>query len=124
MLVNLITPASSYPDFYLTIRADDLVNRYDCQKADDSPTNVYCTGREIYPGKAVGFAIVSLEDDSVLAEGSFAIIGLLLETPGGEVTATPEQTESPTPSLLEIRTPTPLRTPSRTPSYPNPSSYP
>ena len=138
MLVNLLMPDSSYPDFYLTISNDTTVNKYECQKVKDFPTNIYCTGEEMYPGEALQFTLVSIEDDTVLAKGKFAIIGLLLPNPSEEVTETPaatetslatetmELTESPTPILLEILTPIPTRpfsvtpTPTKaTPSYPN-----
>lgn len=135
MLVNLLAPAA-YPDFYLTIGDVNVVNKYECQQAADFPTNVHCTGTEMYPGTALQFSLVSIKDDTVLAEGNFAIIGLLLPNPEEEATATPlatetfEPIETPTAFLLEIFTPLP--TPGTpiliTPSYPNPSypnpSYP
>lgn len=135
MLVNIITPASSYPEFYLTISNDTLINKYECQKVEDFPTNVYCTGPEMYPGEALQFTLLSVEDDTVLAEGKFAIIGLLLPNPLEEGTATslfteaPAATESPfetpTPILIQISTPTPRTTVTATSaSYPNSTSYP
>jgi len=124
MQVNIVIPDSSYPDFYLMISNDDEKNRYECQTLEDSPTNVYCTGKDMNPGEILHFAIVSSVDERVLAEGNFAIIGLMLATPEVEATETalptetPEPTESPTPFLLDILTPIPT---SITPSYPNPS---
>lgn len=133
MLVNLLTPASAYPDFYLTISNASTTNRYDCQQVEDFPTNVYCTGAEMYPGEALQFKLIAIEDDAVLAEGSFAIIGLLLPNPAEETTETPAFTESPiatteapfespTPFMIETFTPIPDTT--VTPSYPNPTAYP
>ncbi len=137
MLVSLLTPDASYPDFYLTIGADNVVNNYKCQKVKDFPTNITCTGIEMYPGATLQFTLISLEDNTVLAEGKFAIIGLMLPNPNGEATETPSGTEtigpaeSATAILLEILTPLPTkpfgitRTPTAlTPSYPNPTSYP
>ena len=126
MLVNLLIPASNYPDFYLTISAGEVVNRYECEQVEDFPTNVYCTGVEMPPGEPLQFNIIALEDETILAEGNFAIIGLLLPNPAQEATTTALVTESPTPFLLDFPTPSPtLRvTATRTPSYPNPTSYP
>jgi len=126
MLVNLLIPASDYPDFYLTISSSDVTNRYECQQVEDFPTNIYCTGAEMYPGEPLQFNIIALEDETILAEGNFAIIGLLLPNPAEEATTTALVTESPTPFLLDFPTPSPtLRvTATRTPSYPNPTSYP
>jgi len=126
MLVNLLIPASTYPDFYLTISNGVVENRYECQQMEDFPTNVYCTGVEMPPGEPLQFNIIALEDETILAEGNFAIIGLLLPNPAEEATTTALVTESPTPFLLDFPTPSPtLRvTATRTPSYPNPTSYP
>jgi len=133
MLVSLLTPDASYPDFYLTISADNNgINNYKCQKIKDFPTNVTCTGTEMYPGATLQFTLISLEDNTVLAEGKFAIIGLMLPNPSGETTETPSGTKtiepiaSPTPGLIEILTPLPTKPTSTalTPSYPNPTSYP
>lgn len=132
MLVSVLTPDSSYPDFYLTIGADNVVNNYKCEKVKDFPTSVTCTGIEMYPGATLQFTLISLEDNTVLAEGEFAIIGLMLPNPSDEATETPlvtetiEPAESPTPGLIEILTPLPTRPTSTalTPSYPNPTAYP
>jgi len=126
MVVNLLIPASNYPDFYLTISNSDVTNRYECQQVEDFPTNVYCTGVEMNLGEPLQFNIIALEGETILAEGNFAIIGLLLPNPAEEATTTALVTESPTPFLLDFPTPSPtLRvTATRTPSYPNPTSYP
>ena len=136
MLVNLMIPDVAYPAFDLTIGLDDIVNQYTCQRAEDIPTNVICTGAEMYPGPALHFMLTSHADQTVLAEGRFAIIGLLLPNPSDAATETPlatetlevTATETPTPILLEILTPLPtqsfviISTPTEvTPSYPNPS---
>jgi len=137
MLVNMLIPTASYPDFYLTISKDNIANKYECQPVDDFPTNIYCTGIEMYPGEALQFTLFAVDDDTVLAEGKFAIIGLLLPNPGGEVTATPSlgtpaeitetPSETPTPPVLEILTPIATKPISITPTptelitaYPNP----
>ena len=123
MLVNILIPKSTYPAFYLTITKDGVVNTYKCRKVKGFSTNVYCIGRQMYPGEALQFNIISNRNDTVLAEGNFAIIGLLLGTPDTEAVVSAPATEAPTaatepPIILEILTPVPTEL---TPSYPNPS---
>lgn len=103
MLVNILVPASNFPDFYLTISTEAEEFRYDCEKVEDVPTQVGCIGKEMFPGALLHFTLVSVEDERVLAEGQFAIIGLLLST---QVAGALELTPAPTITL---------------PSYPNPS---
>jgi len=131
MLVNMLT-SSDYPNFYLTISNGDTENKYPCQQVKDFPNNIYCTGNEMYPGETLQFKLLSNEDNTVLAEGKFAIIGLLLSTPATETTATALTTtnETVTPNTFEILTPIATNsisitsTPTAlTPSYPN-TSYP
>lgn len=136
MLVNILTPDSSYPDFYLKINNAYEENLYQCRRAKDVPFQVECIGREMYPGESLHFVLISSSDERVLAEGNFAIIGLLLATPGGEATetVTPTETFEPTGEATDFPTPfilkTPTASPTRggtitiTPSYPNPTSYP
>ena len=120
MRIDITTPAISYPNFYLTISGANETNTYECQKMKDLPTQVACTGPQMYPGETLQFTIIAREDERVLAEGKVVIIGLLMFTPGPEATETSEPTETPTPSPLEIPTAT-RRTPATvTPSYPNP----
>ena len=124
MFINILVPSSTYTDFYLTISRDNEEHRYTCQKVEDLPTRVYCVGVQMYPGQTLTFTMHAVEDGHILAQGRFAIIGLLLATPSLEATETAvttetaQPTESPTPFVLGFPTPTP-RTP--TPSYPNPS---
>ena len=110
MLVSILVPASTFPDFYLTISTEGEEFRYDCEKVEDVPTEVECIGREMFPGALLQFTLVSIEDERVLAEGQFAIIGLLLST---QVAGAFEST-----SPGETLTPVPTFTPA---SYPNPS---
>jgi hypothetical protein len=133
MLVEILTPSSRFPNFYLTISKEGEAYLYDCKKVGTSRTRVHCVGQQMQPGESLQFTIISTEDNIVLAEGSFAIIGLLLVAPGIEVAEAIPATESPTPFLAQaptvvVRTPTPAATatiPSYpNPSYPNPTSYP
>jgi hypothetical protein len=120
MLVNILTPETSFPAFYLKIVHEKGESIYECQKAEGFPENVYCIGEEMQAGKILQFLLISRRGGTLLAEGNFAIIGLALATPEvASPTPTVDLTASPTPDPL--RTPTPIRTP----SYPNPSpSYP
>ena len=129
MLVNVLVPPS-FPDFYLNIKRTTGENRYECQKVEGFPTSVSCIGAKMPPGEILQFMIFSGEDNALLAEGSFAIIGLELPTPVVILTlptSSEQPTASPTLNLLFTETPKPIQsTPS--PSYPNPSypnsSYP
>jgi hypothetical protein len=126
MLVNLLVPPS-YPDFYLKALRGSEENLYDCNSAEQFPTSVYCTGREIYPGEKPQFLLVAADDDRVLAEGTFTIIGLLLASPKSDATATspavietstPILFVTPTPMFLESPTPVPLDIITPAQSYP------
>lgn len=126
MLVDILLPSSGFPNFYLTISQEGQEHRYECKKVKASPTHAQCVGREMQPGEAMQFTIISIADNSVLAEGSFPIIGLLLVAPGVDVVAALQPTESPTPFSFGIPTPafgTPTPTATLS-SYPNPTSYP
>jgi len=128
MLVNILTPGSSFPTFYLKIVHEKGESVYDCQKVEKFPSNVYCMGEEMQVGKVLQFLLISKSEDALLAEGSFAIIGLALPTPEDQLTLT--LTVSPTQGEpLGTVTPTRVKsTPSPSfpnPPYPNPSpSYP
>jgi len=125
MLVNFLTTGAFYPDFYLKIKQGDVQHIYGCRKASTFATSVYCTGAALPLGQVFQFSIFSLNEDVLLAEGDFAIIGMAIGTP--EIIASPTvctpSTPSPTEELL-LETPIPgqtTATPTRTltPSYPN-----
>lgn len=129
MLVDLLIPSSSFPDFYLIISMEGERYQYECENVEDIPTRVRCIGREMFPGELLQFTLFSVEEERVIAEGQFTIIGLLLSTSvAGASESTPFPTEFSTPVFLEgftpvVRTPTPTATLSSypNPSYPNPS---
>ena len=118
MLVNILTPGSSFPAFYLKIIHEKGESIYECQKVEQFPANVYCIGETMQVGKELQFLLISKSENEILAEGSFAIIGLALPTPEDQLTAS----VSPTPEgPLETVTATPTRVKSTpSPSYPNP----
>ena len=128
MLVNFLTAGAFYPDFYLKIKRGEEQHIYVCQKVNKFATSVYCTGAAMPLGEVLQFSIFSINEDVLLAEGNFAIIGLALGTP--EIVSSPTIGTPSTPSLTEVitlQTPTgvrltPTRTPTLPPSYPNPSA--
>ena len=133
MLVNILTEGPLFPDFYLKIKHSQGESIYPCQKVRSFSTSVYCTGKALPLGEVFEFFILSIDDNSVLAQGNFSIIGMALSTvqvfasppngtPFGSATLSLTEgfsTTTPTPGRG-----TPTRTPTRTPSYPNPSAYP
>jgi hypothetical protein len=126
MLVNILIP-SGYSDFYLTISSDSEQNKYECQKLQDFPNNVSCTGKQMYPGPQLHFTLISTLTGQTFAKGDFSIIGLMLPSPVAEATEPPAATEAPTAVAGTIETPTAfslgLPTPSPT-ARPTASSYP
>ena len=132
MLVNFLTSGVFYPDFYLKIRQTEDNHIYTCQRVNKFATSVYCTGAVMPLGEVLQFSIFSINEDVLLAEGNFAIIGMALGTP--EIVSSPTLgtplTPSPAESLI-AQTSTPGRvtptststpTPTLNPSYPNPTS--
>jgi hypothetical protein len=130
MLVNVLTPGFSYPYFYLTIErgADDFF--YSCKPIPGFSTSAICTGWPMPPGEALQFKLFAVADDTLLAEGQFAIIGLMLPSPVAEPTSTlVTETPMPAPTEIVLETSTPeaidlpglFPTATPTGSYPNPS---
>ncbi|HKY52871.1 MAG TPA: hypothetical protein VJM08_01140 [Anaerolineales bacterium] len=131
MLVNLLSSEVSFPVFYLKIVHKDGESLYECQKVAKFSDHVYCIGEIMPVGELLQFLLISKSDGSLLAEGKFAIIGLALPTPEGQLTVSvsPVTSVSPTQetplatATVTATPPGPKSTPS--PSYPNPSpSYP
>jgi hypothetical protein len=132
MLVNILIEGPVFPDFYLKIIHSKGESIYQCREVEGFSTSVYCTGKALPPGEEFQFYILSIDDNHLLAQGNFSIIGMALSTV--EVFSTPAEgtpflptssgltavsTVTPTPGRG-----TPTRTPTRTPSYPNPTAYP
>ena len=120
MLINVLTPRTDFPAFYLKIIYEAAENVFECQKVERFPANRYCTGPEIRVGEILQFLLISKSDEILLAEGNFAIIGLALPTPEEQLTLTASPTgEQPLETVTITVEPTPVQsTPS--PSYPNP----
>jgi hypothetical protein len=111
MLVSFLTEGAFYPDFYLKITAGETDHIYVCQKVNTFATSVYCTGKILAVGEVLQFFVISLNEDIVLAQGNFPIIGIAL---AGPVVFSP-----PTPTVISTDVFAAEITPS--PSYP---SYP
>jgi len=122
MLVDILVPDSGFPNFYLTIYKETEGYLYECEEVEDLPNTARCVGREMSPGELMQFTLIAESDKRVLAQGQFAIIGLLLSTPVAAADGTPGVTEVP---VEEEATPifpgevTPVASPTL-PSYPNP----
>lgn len=137
MLVNILLPDISFPNFYLKIVRGDIESTYDCQKVREAVNNAYCIGEKIPPGEILHLKLISVRDAILLAEGDLSIIGLayptlgvavptLQETPTVATEASTPTHESPTQtplSLLILPTSTETLSSYPNPSYPN-SSYP
>ena len=119
MLINVLTSGADFPAFYLKIVHEDSESIYECQEVEGFPSNLYCTGQEMKVGEILQFLLISKNDDTLLAEGNFAIVGLALPTPEAQLTVSLTVTgEQPLETVTAV--PTPVQsTPS--PSYPNPS---
>ncbi len=127
--VNFQIPDFFYPDFILAINNNGQESTYACERGDNRFTTVICRGASQVPGQTLEFQAISKDSGTLLAEGSFAIIGIALVTPEAASTATvqstetPTETETPTPTLPLFKTPTATLMPT-VPAYPNPTSYP
>lgn len=122
MLVNILTPETSFPAFYLKIIHEEGESIYECQKVEEFPENVYCIGEQMQVGKILQFLMISTSEGALLAEGKFAIIGLALPTPEDQLTVSVSPTQDEPSGTL---TPPPITTPigpksTPSPSYPNP----
>jgi hypothetical protein len=129
MLVNILAE-SSFPDFYLKIIHSRGESIYQCRDVERFSTSVYCTGRALPLGEVFEFYLLSVDDNTVLAQGNFSIIGMALATvdifvstagetplPSAAISVT---AGTPTITLTPGRgTPSRTPTPTRTASYPN-----
>ena len=129
MLVNFQVPRLFYPEFLLVINRFGVESIYECKEAKGISMGVTCAGASQVPGEVLQFKVVSIEDNVLLAEGKFQIIGIAISTPEGELTPTRTSTGLPTESTTETPFPTPvlptqdITTGTPPTSYPD-SSYP
>lgn len=130
MQIDIQTPYAFYPEFIVTINHNGQESAYACERVEATSTAVTCTGASQVPGEVMEFKVFSKNWGTLLAEGSFAIIGIALLTPEVEFTATLEglTTVTPTETLTVVPTLASRFNTLTPPSYPNPSypnpSYP
>jgi len=89
MVINLLTHNSSPPDFYIKVRQHAGETLYTCRKVRGFPTSVSCTGAALPPGEELQFLLISKDEDILLAEGHFPIIGVAIATPEISISPTP-----------------------------------
>lgn len=111
MLVNLLLPDLSFPNFYLKITRGEEEAIYDCQRIVPAPNNAYCIGRKLSPGETLHLMLFSAKGDSLLAQGDLPIIGLAFPTleiaiPTDTPTMTPIVTETTTTNEFVLPTST------------------
>jgi len=88
MVINLLVNGS-LQNFQVKIRHEADERLYECKKPGRYSNSATCTGEAVAVGQPVELLLVSTEDNSTLAAGRFAIIGLALATPEIYVTPTP-----------------------------------
>lgn len=123
MLINILLPDLSFPNFYIRIAHSRGETLYACQRLGAALNSAYCAGEKLPPGEKLNVMLFSAKDDALLAQGELSLIGLALPTVGVAV-STPQNTATapagaPTPTSSPVFIlPTPSETQS---SYPNPS---
>ena len=89
MVINVLIDRSAPRNFYLKIRQDRAESIYRCRKVADSSTNFSCRGERMPIGEPLQFLMLSTKKNTLLAEGSFSIIGLAIATPEIALPPTP-----------------------------------
>jgi hypothetical protein len=136
MLVNILLPELTFPNFRLEIMRGEATYEYDCRRVSTNLNNAYCIGAHLPPGESLHMMLLATRDDTLLSEGDLSIIGVVFPTLS-VVSQTPEPTApamteifltgSPTifptqvPELLPTK---PKPTPNFTPTLPSYPSYP
>jgi hypothetical protein len=87
MAIHVQALSAFPPPFYLAISRQEAKNTYQCKKDGGLSTSFTCRGETMPVGETLQLWVLSTEDDTALAEGKLAIVGLALATP--EPAATP-----------------------------------
>ena len=95
MVINILTSSSSPPGFYIKIRHEAGETLYKCRKVKGFSTSVACTGDALLPGGTLQFLMISTDEEVLLAEGHFPMIGLAIATPEIAMTPTPRVRRTP-----------------------------
>lgn len=103
MLISLLLPDRSFPPFHLLVVRGESEISYACQRLTGVANNAYCAGPKLPPGESVTLKLLSNDDDTLLAQGDLAIIGLAFPTL--EVAIATSQ-EAPTAFAVEFLPPT------------------
>lgn len=88
MSINIQTESTSSTDFDVQIKHGEAEKLYTCRRTGAFSTSVVCIGDAMPAGEALQFLVLSRKDHSLLAEGTFPIIGLALATPEAATTPT------------------------------------
>jgi hypothetical protein len=130
MVINFSLPDPGLPEFYVRVHHGGAARRFACRTVADFPQSVYCTGERTPLGETIAIEVLSIEDDALLARGTFVVGAFALPSPlsvsttPGPPTITPggpldTPSPFPPPTLTPAEAPTALMT--NTPdSYPNP----
>jgi hypothetical protein len=103
MLVNLVKPDSSYPDFYLKISHIDATSVYECQSIVNTPTSVYCTGDLTPLGDPVDIEVYSTDKNRLIASGTLLIAAFAHST---QIVVSVTDTGTPTEGIPVTTAPT------------------
>lgn len=129
-IVNLYAPPKRFSEFYLNVVRRSGEERFDCVWYEEVETSVYCFGAPLLLGEGLEIQIRDSTDDSLLAQGTFALTAFLVQTPPvqaapEETTVTPNPDGTSTPMEAPGGRPRPSSTPSPRPSRtPSPSASP
>lgn len=111
-LVNFIAEDPAFPDVSLKIQRNGIQNVYECQRVEDFPNSIYCTGEKLSLGETIDVEVFSKDEETLIAKGSFDISFLAISTP---ILSFSTQTSSTSPAFSETpseTSPTPQTTPS------------
>ncbi len=134
LVINLQLSSEDFPPFYAQVSNRGTERRFRCEILEAAPSSAYCVGPRTPLGEPLDLSLRASKDDRLLAQGSFVLQAVALptfsdatatETPEGtlsveEPTGTPTFTGEggPPPTQGTRGTPTPSRTPTRTPTLP------
>jgi hypothetical protein len=118
-IINFFAP-EDFPDFYLRIQHFDRESIYVCIRNEETPTSVLCMGDVIHLNERVEIGVLSAEDYSPLAGGTFTLTAILISSQTWDLRTPTARTPTPV-SSTQSPTPQTGRTPTLTPSVSYPS---
>lgn len=127
MVIHFQLPDEDYAAFYVKATNRGTTNMYPCEVSEAAPTTEYCTGMRTPLGETVDIEVYTIDNDTLIARGTFLVSAIALATPISMPTISFSEEETPTafPFLTEDVTPTqdgstPTPTSTLDPSYPYP----